>query len=279
MKSITILALSINKDILESHFINTFKYIEDNIPKYENEFLINGVVYTQGFDQPKVFDHCKFVRDDTVYNQGYSISEVRDYFTDKIAYNPPHPDYIFHCDDDFKFGPRSLECIINDVRYMESCKDVGLSCMHYHKGGPDSDNYWYNFNPSRVATRSGILFKVSAYDGWGGENKVRYFEECVLATKIYLKGYRVVHSVSDIIHKTKPTGLGLSLERKYGKNNIPDSGRKILCDKGYLIPSKGTNEEGHTYYRYDVPLKTSELTEDTHFKNNLKLVLGLTSTF
>lgn len=266
MVRVLFLALSVNEDILDTHFANSFHYINESNDPIENDISYKAVVYTQGFDYNKKMNKVDFIRDDTVYRKGLSISEIRDYFTKK-AIEDYTPEYILHCDDDFKFRERSMKAVCNDIKLMEEFPEIGLSCMHYSKDGPEDNNgYQYDFNPSRVATRSGILFKTDSYeDGdWGSSYKVRYFEECYLASMIYKKGYRVIHSSSPTIHKTKPTGLGLSLERKYGKNNIPDSGRKVLCDLGLLIPSVGKLEDGTQYNRYDVPLKTSNKLENLH---------------
>lgn len=266
MPKVLFLALSINPEILKSHFAGSFYHINENFTCLESKdnegITISAIVYTQGFDFEETIDNVTFIRDDTMYNKGFTISEIRDYFTQK-AIKEYHPDYILHCDDDFKFREHSLHSVLKDVRYFEKNPDVGLSCMHYHKGY-DAYSQPYDFNPSRVATRSGILFRVSAYQGWGGEHKIQYFEECYLATMIYKQGYRVIHTTSSTIHKTKPTGLGLSLERKYGKNNIPRSGRQILCDQGLLIPSKGKDSGGNEYLRYDVPLRVSESLKKFH---------------
>lgn len=266
MIKVLFLALSINEDILNTHFADSFHYINESNNCSESKVSHKAVVYTQGFNYHSITDNISFIRDDTVYHQGLSISEIRDYFTRK-AIKDYRPDYILHCDDDFKFREKSMKAVLNDIEFMENHPEIGLSCMHYSKNGPgDTNGYQYDFNPSRVATRSGILFKTDSYEygDWGSPHKVRYFEECYLASMIYKKGYRIIHSSSPTIHKTKPTGLGLSLERKYGKNNIPDSGRKVLCDLGLLIPSTGKLDDGTEYSRYDVPLKTSDKLENLH---------------
>lgn len=271
MIKVLFLALSVNEEILTSHFADSFRYINEFSSSFINQEDYRAVVYTQGFDYRASIDNVDFIRDDTVYNQGLSISEIRDYFTSK-AIESYHPEYILHCDDDFKFREKSMKSVYNDIKFMEKHPEIGLSCMHYSKGGPDDINgYQYDFNPSRVATRSGILYKTCAYEkgDWGSDYKVRYFEECYLASMIYQKGYRIIHSSSPTIHKTKPTGLGLSLERKYGKNNIPQNGRKILHDQGLLTPSY--NKDGSP--RYDVPMRVSENLQSFH-EINLKFRLS-----
>lgn len=259
MSKVVILALSIDESILDSHFVSSFTNLRDS----KEELDYNTVIFTQGFDYPDYVEGISFIRDDTMYNKGYSISEIRDYFTRRVI-SEMKPEFILHCDDDFKFGVNSLKSICNDVKLMEDNKDVGLTCMHYCKSGPSDPPEYYDFNPSRVATRSGVLFRVEAYTTWGSEYKVRYFEECFLATEIYRRGYKVMHSVSDTIHKTKPSGLGLSQERQYGKNNIPYSARKILCDINYLVPSIGKDKDGNDYLRYDIPLRVSDSSFKLH---------------
>lgn len=264
-KKVLFLALSVNEEILNTHFYETFvKFIE---PKDSLQYDIKALVYVQGFGNSRTSDLIDFVRDDAMFGKGYSISEIRDYFTQK-AIKDYCPDYIFSCDDDFKFRDASLYSICRDVEYLESHPEVGLTNMHYHKGGPTEDDLYYDFNPSRVATRMGILFRTDAYVTWGGESKVIYFEECVLATYAYQKGYEIKHSVSDIIHKTRSTGLGLSLEHKYGKSNIPRSGRRVLSELGLLVPR--TDSEGNP--RYDVPCKISKTLEESHIKNKERLL-------
>lgn len=265
-KKVLFLALSINEEILNTHFYETFvKFVEPIGPFLEYD--IKALVYVQGFGNSHTSGLIDFVRDDTMFGKGYSISEIRDYFTQK-AINDYRPDYIFSCDDDFKFGSESLYYIDCDVSYLEEYSEIGMTNMHYHKGSYVCSTEYYDFNPSRVATRSGILFKTDAYVTWGGESKVTYFEECVLATYAYQKGYEIKHSVSDIIHKTKSTGLGLSLERKYGKSNIPGSGRRVLSELGLLIPR--TDSEGSP--RYDVPCKISKSLEESHNRNKERLL-------
>lgn len=267
MLDVLYLALSIDKEILETHFAGTFDII--NKSSCSQLYSYRAVVYTQGFTYDKEIDNVEFVRDDTMYQKGYSISEIRDYFTDK-ALSRYSPEFVMHCDDDFKFQSVSSRSVYQDMIYMRSHPEVGLTCMHYHKDGPPMNfEYYYDFNPSRVATRSGILFRSDAFSTWGGEDKVRYFEEAVLATYIYHDGYKIKHSISNTIHKTKPTGLGLSLERKYGKSNIPQSGRKILHDQGLLTPSY--SQDGSP--RYDVPMKISESLQSSH-EINLKFRLS-----
>ena len=267
MLDILYLALSIDKEILDTHFAGTFDLI--NKSSSSQLYSYRAVVYTQGFTYDKEVDNVEFIRDDTMYRKGYSISEIRDYFTSKALANY-NPEFVMHCDDDFKFQSESSRSVYQDMIYMKSHPEVGLTCMHYHKNGPPVDSeYYYDFNPSRVATRSGILFRSEAFSTWGGDSKVRYFEEAVLSTYIYRDGYDIKHSISNTIHKTKPTGLGLSLERKYGKSNIPQSGRRILHEQGYLIPS--LDKEGKP--RYDTPLKVSEDLQKLH-EINLKYRLS-----
>lgn len=273
-----ILALSVNSEIFLTHFLKTYKEIESKISKYQNLNLTSRV-YSQGFEVGKFlynYPSLEVIRDDSVYHKNLSISEIRDYFTYKVLseldQKGESPDYILHCDDDFKFNYKSMESIIANLEFMESNPDVGLVSMYYSKSPEFSKEEFYDLNPSRVATRSGILIRTCAFKGWGSEYKVRYFEECVLAERIYEQGYRVIHSHSDIIHKTKPTGLGLSQERKYGKNNIPYNGRKILCDLGMFVPSVGKTEDGSTYSRYDVPLRLSSKLEELHTFNHNRLL-------
>lgn len=255
------LALSVNSDILNTHFYESFEeFIEPQIINNSSlNYDIKALVYIQGFGSTHTSGLIDFVRDDTMFNKGYSISEIRDYFTTK-AITEYSPDYIFHCDDDFKFRSKSLYSVCRDLAYLESHPEVGMTNMHYRKGGPAESDEYYDFNPSRVATRMGILLRSNAYVSWGGEHKVTYFEECVLATYAYHAGYEIKHSISDIIHKTKPTGLGLSLERKYGKSNIPGSGRRVLSELGLLIPS--TDKIGNP--RYDVPCRISNKLKTNH---------------
>lgn len=264
-KKILFLALSVSEEILNTHFYETFvKFIE---PIGLFEYDVQALVYIQGFGSTHTSGLIDFVRDDTMFNKGYSISEIRDYFTQK-AIKDYCPDYILICDDDTKFGFASLYSVDCDVSYLEKHPEVGMTNMHYHKGGHDHSTKYYDFNPSRVAARSGILLRTDAYVTWGGENKVTYFEECVLATYAYQKGYEIKHSVSDIIHKSKPSGLGLSLERKYGKSNIPSSGRRVLSELGLLVPC--TDSEGNP--RYDVPCKLSKSLQEIHNRNKERLL-------
>lgn len=267
-----IVALSVDESILRSHYLDTYEYfLAANINPFG--IVVEGLVYTQGYEikNSQLYTGVKIVRDDSMFRKGYVISEIRDYFT-KRAFEENEYDYILSCDDDFKFRPRSHESILNDVLYMERYRNVGVTCMHYHKGGPDDSvlqdivlpTYYYDFNPSRVATRSGIMIRKEAFVSWGGEDKVRYFEEAVMATYAYQEGFRVVHSLSDTIHKTKSTGLGQSLERKYGKNDIPQSGRQILHQKGLLDPS--LDKEGNP--RYDTPCKVSSKLLKDHLDNH-----------
>lgn len=266
MIKVLFLALSVNREILNSHFYESFvRFIEPAIKQSKEDFQIKALVYAQGFDMTSSSEIIDIVRDDTVFNKGYSISEIRDYFTSK-AIKEYNPKYIFHCDDDFKFRENSYYSVCRDLSYLDSHPEVGMTNMHYHKGGPSETDEYYDFNPSRVATRMGILFRTDAYVSWGGEHKVTYFEECVLAARAYEKGYEIKHSVSDIIHKTKPTGLGLSLERKYGKSNIPGSGRRVLSEEGLFIPRTDCSGEP----RYDVPCKLSDKLLELHFRNKLQ---------
>lgn len=262
MKKIIILVLSINKDILRSHFIGT---IRDKINRdYSDECEIHAIVYTQGFDYDEEIPRCTFIRDDTYYNKGYAISEIRDYFTDKVI-SDVNPDYLFICDDDSKFQEGSMEYIVDDFNYLEDNPEIGISCMYYHKNKPNKE-YRYTINPSKASIRSGMLIKSDAYYKWGGECHVPYFEEVVLAVRSYYNGYDTIHSVSNIIHKSKPQNLGLSLVTKYGKSKIPNNGREVMHKAGYLIPNYDT--EG--YPRYDVPLKISNELETNHINNRLE---------
>lgn len=262
MTKILILALSVSEETLVSHFEDSFREYVEGFSS--DQVDLKSVVYLQGFSRESPCKQLFYVRDDSFYNKGFSISEIRDYFTSR-AIREYCPDYILSCDDDFKFRSSFIQSLLRDLKFFIDSPSAGLSCMHYHKYCPEEEDL-YEFNPSRVATRSGLFFRVSAYpeEGWGGQDKVRYFEECYLAAMIYKKGYQIYHSSSDTIHKTKPTGLGLSQEKKYGKNNIPFSGRKILCDKGYYVPSQGKLPDGSTYLRYDVPLKVSKILQKFH---------------
>lgn len=260
MKRILVLALSVNQDILCTHILNTWHLLRNS---KGISYDLQGVVFTQGFEHSSDFDDLRLVRDDSHYKVGLSISEIRDYFTRK-AIKEYRPDYILHCDDDFKFTPTSRQFLDRDFRYMESHPDVGVMCM-YHCNANKYETP-YDLEPSRVATRSGILIRTDAFETWGGADQVRYFEECVMAAYVYRKGYRVVHSVSSTIHITKSTGLGKSLEREYGEDNIPNNGRKILCDKGWFLPSR-SKEDGSVKYSTMILRNSPEFTE-IHRKNH-----------
>lgn len=265
---VLVTALSVNKDTLESHFLNTYF----NLTSHElfDELEISTVIFTQGYSYEGVVDPAiSLVRDDSVFNKGLAISDVRNYFTDKL-FEGYDFDYLYFCDDDFKFNTESLRALYNDVKFMNENSDIGVTSMHYKKGGPgESLDYYYEFLPSRVAMCSGIVVKKEAFAGWG--SGVRYFEECVMAAYAYRKGYKVVHSISNTIHRTKSTGLGISQERKYGKNNIPGNGRKVMCEEGLFIPAVGKDSEGNRFNRYDVPLKNSKVLEESHRLNHQTL--------
>lgn len=269
---VLITALSVDYKTLDEYFVRTYESLVNH--ELSNKVDFHSVVFTQGFVYDKVVKGIDFIYDDTMYGKGYSISEIRDYFTERLIeeYNF---DYFYFCDDDFKFNTESLRSIYNDMTYMDINPEVGLTSMHYKKNGPgEVPDYYYDFLPSRVAMCSGMMVRKSAFNGWGGSLGIRYFEECSMAAYVYANGYRVVHSLSNTIHRTKPTGLGISQERQYGKNNIPKNGRRVMCEEGLFIPSIGKDENGNKFHRYDVPLKNSEKLEKLHESARL----GLTST-
>lgn len=254
------LALSVNEEILTTHFLKTWHHMK--ITPTIN-YDLTGVIFTQGFDISTDDPSLRITRDDSHYQSGYTISEIRDYFT-KIAIEKYHPDYILHCDDDFKFTDNSKNFLTDDIEYAESHPDVGVMCM-YHTSRSATP---YDLNPSQVATRSGILIRTDAFVTWGGESKVKYFEECVMAVHAYREGYRVVHTTTSTVHNTKPTGLGRSLEIKYGENNIPNNGRKIMCDEGYLLPAI-SKQDGSK--RYDTTtLDLSPKLREEHDHNHME---------
>lgn len=265
---VLITALSVNEETLKSHFLDTYR----NLVNHElfNKLEIHTVIFTQGFTcETPTGSTIDLIRDDTVFNKNLAISEIRNYFTEKLLKNYDF-DYFYFCDDDFKFNTESLRALYNDIKFMNENPEVGVTSMHYKKGGPgDVLDYYYDFLPSRVAMCSGMVVKKEAFDNWG--HGVKYFEECVMAAYAYRRGYRVVHSLSNTIHRTKPTGLGISQERKYGKNNIPGNGRKVMCEEGLFIPAVGKDAEGSKFDRYDVPLKNSENLEKLHKLNRQKL--------
>lgn len=273
MSTVLFFALSVNKEVLDDLFIKSYQqWIKTS--KYYNSDKVKAVVVTQGFDHDPA-DDITIVRDDTFVGSSKAISDIRNYLTDKHALIY-HTDYIYFCDDDFKFRSESMRSVYQDMTYMDNNLFVGMTNLHIRKGGPpdiDEEEFpYYDYNPSQVSTRSGILVKTKAYDTynmWGDD--VRYFEECVLATKIYLKGYSVVHSYSDVVHRTKTTGLGRSQEIQYGKNFIPRNGRRVLVDQGILISPSVVEKDGVEYPRVDLPLKLSESAEEEHSRNRKNL--------
>ena len=274
IKKIGVMALTVNEEIFRSHYLATYEnFFQANMT--DLEVVVEGLVYTQGFDisEKEEYTGLHVVRDDSVFKKGYSISEIRDYFTEK-AFEDYGYDYILFCDDDFKFGSRSGECILRDFQFMESNPDVGITNFHYNIR-LDEETYskeYYDFNPSRVCTRSGIFVKRDAFVTWGGGDMVIYYEECVLAGEAYRRGYRVVHSIADIIHITKKSGLGKSLEREY-KDNFSDmvGGRQVMCRKGLYVPA--TDKDGTVNYRK--PCKVSQVLADLHHNNNNLIRRGL----
>lgn len=272
-KKIAVMALSVNINTFYSHYFSTCEnFLSANMT--DEDVIVEGLVYTQGFSWNIMTTGLRVIRDDSMYKKGYSISEIRDYFTKK-AFDDYGYDYILFCDDDFKFGSRSGECIIRDFRFMEENPDVGITNFHYNikldKRAYEGE--YYDFNPSRVCTRSGIFVKRDAFVTWGGEDKVIYYEECVLAGEAYRKGYRVVHSIADIIHITKKSGLGKSLEREY-KDNFAEmnGGRQVMHRKGYYDPVKC--KDGTIDYRK--PCKISKLLFESHLTNRQLIRQGLT---
>lgn len=273
-KTIGVLALSVNLDTFRTHYFATCEnFLQANVLANDDDIFVEGLVYTQGYDWPLSRTGLRIIRDDTMYNKGYSISEIRDYFTKK-AFDEYGYDYILFADDDFKFGPRSGECILRDFDLMEDHRDVGITNFHYNIK-LDCESYfgeYYDFNPSRVCTRSGIFVRRDAYVTWGGKDKVIYYEECVLACEAYMRGYRVVHSIADIIHITKRTGLGKTMEREY-EDNFDEmvGGRQVMCRRGYFVPA--TNHKGFPDYRK--PCKISPIAQHRHDVNHERIVKGL----
>lgn len=270
---LTIVALSVNEDILESKLMKTYHYVYDEL---KSKISFQLVVYTQGFDYSfEVPRGVTVVRDDS--QLGKSISTVRDYFTFKTQSEYP-ADYLLFIDDDFKFREDSGLDIFYNIAYMDSFEDVGL--VNFKMTNKSCDDYktYQEINPSFVYMRGGILVRDSAYHGWDlsdeGFPSCKYYEESILASKIYYYGYKVYASSTHTVHRTASSGLGKSIEREYEgrEEQLVQGGRQQLCEIGWFTPSM---KNGKPNYR--VPCKiTKELVDSYEF---YKCNKGLTKAF
>lgn len=260
LSKVVILALSVNEKTLREKLLQSSRYLY----KYQI------VIITQGFEITDINGpNLHFIRDDhfVINKERESISVIREYFTDKII-NRHCPEYILFIDDDFKFRELSESHLDDAIYFMDKHPEVGL--INFKMNHPDKLPYEYNFeyiNPSFVYMRGGILIRTKAYQGWGGEDSVVYYEEAYLATLIYKAGYNVMSGYTDVVHRTVKSGLGRTMEEKYKDNfNEMRGGRQCLHRKGLVVPS--INSEGVPNYK--VPCKMSEFTESCHQNLQLK---------
>lgn len=228
----------------------------------QDTYDLEAVVFTQGFDYEGQDSRVTYIRDDSYYRKGKSISEIREYFTLRATEEFGF-DYILFTDDDFKFRDLSGESLYNNVMFMENHQNVGLINMKMTNKPCSDEKDFSPINPTFVYMRGGILVRVSAYNGWGGKFKCIYYEEAVLATLIYAAGYDVYQSSTDVIHRTAHTGLGRTIEREHKEDfSTINGGRQVLARAGYVVPQ--TDENGLLNYR--VPCKLSDYCENLHLK-------------
>lgn len=254
-----VLALSISKEISEKLFLRTVS----NFRSQNCEII--PILIAQGFDISEKSSEVKIIEDSSQI--GKPISVVRDYFTKMVLENFDL-DYILFVDDDVNFKEGSgdvfakyLNEIINDpsiglVNFKESKKKVPLK----------------EVNPAGVYVRSGILIPCKVLreienNFWGGLDECIYYEECILALNIYLRGRKTLLGGLPILHRSRRDGLGKTIERYENFDSIK-GGRQILYSKG-LICLK-TDSEGYLDYRSKPSL--SQTTLDLHRKESGRYV-------
>lgn len=263
---LTIVALSVNEDILESKLMKTYHHVYDEL---KDKISFQLIVYAQGFDYSfEIPKGVTVVRDDS--QLGKPISAVRNYFTGKVLVSFPS-EYVLFIDDDFKFRPSSGLDISYNLNYMDSFKNVGL--VNFKMTNKDCSNLevYQEINPSFVYMRGGILVRTSAYHGWDLTERdfspCKYYEESILASKIYFQGYKICSSSTHTVHRTMSSGLGKSIEREYEghEEDLTQGGRQQLCDIGWFVPSM---KNGKPNYR--VPCKVTKYLKSCHEKGKGK---------
>lgn len=232
MAKVLMIALSIDEETL----IPYEDSLEKMAIKSEFDCELNVVIFTQGFgsscDSETNYLKIKYVRDDTVYNKGCAISEIREYFTKKALDLYPDSEFIFFTDDDFRFQDKSRYYLDKSVNEMVNNPLIGL--INFKRS--NKEYRLETISPTFVYTRGGILIRREAYNGWSLYDlpKCTYYEEAILATKIYYNGYDIYSTSIDIINYTKRSGLGSTIKMQYKgrEEELTTGGQQQLVSAG-----------------------------------------------
>lgn len=260
LSKIAIVALSIDESIARNKIMKTIESVGIS------NFNIELYLFTQGFKINEITPiNIRAIQDDYVYNKGLSISEIRDYFVSFYRSMLSNYDYIYFVDDDTSFKDESLSNIIRISEYMDDNKSVGL--VNSFNGKFKNEFEW--ISPMKVGTRSGIMVRSSGsnYDliKFGGQYKIRYYEESYLALNYYINGYDCKRTNNSISTRTKKgSGITDRLRDKYGYYiEMTDelvSGWTVARDLGYYIPNKRYNDHFHLG-------EFTDLCENSHSSN------------
>lgn len=242
------LVLSIDYNVIINKFVQSY---------LDNKFDMRAVLIVQGFSEDQV-EYIKslspnfvVISDDNMYNKGYSISEIRDYFISK--YYDLLDDYVLIVDDDINYKHNSLRIIKGCLRSISKPNsDIGLiNLVATYKNV--SDIYISDANIPTVGTKSGILIRKSLLssnypttDNYGSYYKILYAEEPYLATKIYCKGYRVCTCKICSYNKSFNGGLTAKVLDKYGTWYPADlrTGNNVLGELGLINTSIKSSKGG-----------------------------------
>lgn len=268
---ITIHALSIDYNTFMNKLLLSYS---KNLSEYPAIFCCQGYSEDEKYSVNKfIVDNklskCKVIFDDAVYNKGLTISEIRDYFI-TTYHNLFNTEWTFVTDDDHYYNEGASE--VFEVLNQYTDDEIGL--IEFKRKSNKADTPYREYaNPYAVGLNAGLLVRSELLKsvGFGSKYKIRYWEECYLATLIYSLGYEVLSSNKlDVSYRNSKSGITRRLQDQYGKylENVPNSGWEVLSNLG-MYTFKSDRHRNDSRYVTEMNTKLHSL----HIEGLKKLIL------
>lgn len=235
MNSYCILALSVNKDKLESKMLKSLRnnYTDEELHNYNFE------VICQGFNSAELateYSFCHFTDCNRIKG---TISKIRRELLEASNLMRKY-DYLILIDDDFSFGSSALKQYDYYINEMSRIPSLGMIACH-HRLKPSSRELIspveipYPQDLSVISMRTGLIIRCSAITpAEMFDDRIQYHEEFYIALMYYIRGYDIGKGWVDVNHQSRAGGLGNHLQKLYNTATCNDSmsSKRIAHEEG-----------------------------------------------